>query len=44
MMPPEARRAELEGGIMGAEGDIMWPEGSIFPVARGQGCDIDNII
>ena len=35
---------QASGGIMGAEGDIMWPEGSIFPEARGQRCDIDNII
>ena len=29
---------------MGPEGDIMWPAGGIFPVARGHGCDIDIII
>ena len=32
LMPPEARRAELEGRgrHQGAEGDIMWPAGGIF--------------
>ena len=45
-MPPEARRAKLEGlgRHQGAEGNKMWPEGGIFPMARGHGCDIDIII
>ena len=27
---------------MSPEGNLMWPEGSIFPVHFCQGCDIDS--
>ena len=46
LMPPSALelRSTGLGRHQGAEGNIMWPEGGIFPLARGQGCDIDIII
>ena len=47
LMPPEARRAELEGRgrHQGGRGRHNVARGRhIFPVAQGQGCDIDIII
>ena len=41
---PSSYALRASGSIMGPSGDILWPAGGIFPVDRGQGCDINIIL